>query len=329
MQLEEVQEGSQGAWFFAPACERFQGEELVTRARPGRRFVELAQEFENLGYVYSICNEDWSPAVEDLSKLIAENLCGSCYPKPLPYDPVAHTSICDMWIEYIDQGSCPSGLEQVAPPETFVDAENVQHVRLFCEVPKIPTPLECSEAVQSGACNAGVGWYYCENLLNEDYNEACQDGLDNDGDGLSDCDDDECQGCAVCGGDGVDCHKDYCKYDVRLTEGTKQLVWGHAVSIACPVQYFSDDPNCREDSHAVCNDGVDNDDNGVWDCTAVLGGEQRHDADFACCPMHVDDENNCVIEPAAFEICAMTAVEPSDACRLHANVLQCVPPWSW
>jgi len=326
MQLVEVQEGAQDAWFYRPACERYEGDELVTKARPGRRFVELAEEFGSLGYVYSICNEDWSPAVEDFAKLIAENLCGDCFPKPLPWDPLTHTATCDVWVEYVDEPACPDGLAPAAL-ETFVDAADQAHVLRACELPKIPTSLECSDAIGSGACQAGVGWYYCENMLVEDFNEACEDALDNDGDGRVDCEDDQCQACTVCGGNGVGCEK-RCKYDVRLTEEARMLVWGHGLNIVCPMLSTPDDPNCQERSTAACNDGTDNNGNGVWDCDTVLAGEERHDADFDCCPMHVDGENNCVIEPEAFEICEMTAAEPSDACAAHAMLLQCVPSWS-
>jgi len=48
----------------------------VTSAEPGRRFVELAQDFGENGYIYSICNEDWSPAMKDIARRIATILKG-------------------------------------------------------------------------------------------------------------------------------------------------------------------------------------------------------------------------------------------------------------
>jgi len=42
-------------WFFRPACTRTVGDDEVTRAYPGRRFVRLAQKFGEQGYVFSIC----------------------------------------------------------------------------------------------------------------------------------------------------------------------------------------------------------------------------------------------------------------------------------
>lgn len=91
--------------------------------------------------------------------------------------------------------------------------------------------------------------------------------------------------------------------------------------------YTGEDPNCQENTALACNDGVDNDGNGVWDCARVITGDDRHDADFNCCSMHVDDSNDCVIHDKAHEICSMTTSEPSDACRLHARALECIPPW--
>ena len=57
----------------------------------------------------------------------------------------------------------------------------------------------------------------------ENFNEACdpsQDNLDNDGDGLFNCDDPDCLVCTVCGGTGVGCAKT-CKYVVQLTDEDK------------------------------------------------------------------------------------------------------------
>jgi hypothetical protein len=60
---------------FAPACERYDDDgKEVTSARPGRRYVKVAQHFGSSGYVYSICNEDWSPAMKEIARVIAENV---------------------------------------------------------------------------------------------------------------------------------------------------------------------------------------------------------------------------------------------------------------
>ncbi len=61
-------------WHFAPACERVVGNTVVTSARPGRRYVQVAQEFGCASYIYSICNEDWSDAMTEIARLIANCL---------------------------------------------------------------------------------------------------------------------------------------------------------------------------------------------------------------------------------------------------------------
>jgi hypothetical protein len=69
MQFTEVLvENSQGilTYYWETSCERG----IVTAAWPGRRYVELAQTFGESGYVSSICNEDWTPAMNDIAEMI-------------------------------------------------------------------------------------------------------------------------------------------------------------------------------------------------------------------------------------------------------------------
>jgi hypothetical protein len=68
MVAEVIQEND--AYFFQPACQRYEGETLVTKARPGRRFVRTALEFQEYGFVYSICNDDWVPVMDSFARLI-------------------------------------------------------------------------------------------------------------------------------------------------------------------------------------------------------------------------------------------------------------------
>jgi hypothetical protein len=72
MALEVVQENEVN--YFKPACERYDGEQEITRARPGRRYVELATELGENGYVFSICNADWTSAMQSIAGMIADEL---------------------------------------------------------------------------------------------------------------------------------------------------------------------------------------------------------------------------------------------------------------
>ena len=60
---------------FQPACTRTDSAGIeVTSARPGRRYVKTAMEFGRNGYVYSICNESWRPAMRDIAEMIARQM---------------------------------------------------------------------------------------------------------------------------------------------------------------------------------------------------------------------------------------------------------------
>ena len=74
MQLElatfETPDGYQYT-HFSPACSRIEDDVEVTTARPGRRYVEVAQEFGENGVVASICNSDFSPFMLRLAQNLA------------------------------------------------------------------------------------------------------------------------------------------------------------------------------------------------------------------------------------------------------------------
>lgn len=57
---------------FVPACTRIAEDVEVTNARPGRRFVRVAQDFGKYGFVYSICNSDWREAMRKFAEMIVE-----------------------------------------------------------------------------------------------------------------------------------------------------------------------------------------------------------------------------------------------------------------
>ncbi len=61
-------------WYFENACTRG----TVTNAKPGRRFVDLAVNyFGQMSYIYSICNADWTPALNDLSEMIGNTIAAN------------------------------------------------------------------------------------------------------------------------------------------------------------------------------------------------------------------------------------------------------------
>lgn len=345
MQLVEVVElnsAGQEAVYFRPACTREVGGEEVTKALPGIRYVELAnEEFQRMSYIYSICNEDWSPAMEEISALIASNLAGTCYPKPLDWDPAERTAKCDVVVELLNQEECPSEFDDEDPVivETE-DEEGVEQTNVLCTLPKIKANRDCA-AVDESALEDEFGWYYCENKSREDFADACSDDLDNDLDGDVDCDDSECEICQVCG--GTDACGGLCRYMVQLTPEAESEVQGLAISVQCIQQFSFEDPNCQEDTAKSCDDGLDNDGNGVWDCEDDFEAETPHAADANCCPMvkctqkMIDDAGNddpchglskgqCGIESRAAEICDFPDNGYPGACVAASSLLQCSLP---
>ena len=69
MQFVETQ-GTSDSWSFEPAC----AVPSAYYGYPARRLVELAGMYGELGYVTSICNTDWSPAMSEIGEMICARL---------------------------------------------------------------------------------------------------------------------------------------------------------------------------------------------------------------------------------------------------------------
>ena len=281
---------------FTPACTRSEGGTMVTSAVPGRRYVTLAADFfHKNGYVYSICNRDWSPAMEQVAALIASQIGGTCYDKPLDWDAVNQVAKCNVVAEFDNQDSCPFDLAEGDEPTTETSADG-ETTNIFCPLPKLAMTLDCADGDKP---DDQFGWYYCQNLSTEDNDVACADGIDNDGDGNTDCDDSLCMPCKIACADQNNnpaaegsCDGD-CKYNVSITDEAKNVLTGAPVTVQCLQQFSFEDGNCQEDSEKACNDGKDNDGNGIYDCMNVASGEDAHLADPHCCPMIKEDNGDC------------------------------------
>jgi hypothetical protein len=322
---------------FKPACTRLDegtGDE-ITSARPGRRYVEVAKLFKDNAYVYSICNEDWGPAMERIAAIIARQMAATCYPKKLEWTKVSSAkraeldcpncgeARCDVVVE-IDfdikknqKYECPDvyyeGLS-TSEKNAYLARKEVQDVtsggsvtakKLYCPLPKIPAPKDCSEAGSfvKEKFKERVGWYYCE-TEGENFEDACQDNADNDGNGAIDCEDGGCKDCVICGGEGITCTADKCSYGVELTQKAKDETTGRFVNVQCLQQFRFEDQNCQEDSKNACNNKKDDDGNGVFDCDDTLddpNASNPHQADSNCCPMN-DPDKNKVCQPRISEI---------------------------
>ena len=197
---------------------------------------------------------------------------------------------CDVVVELIDEEECPDGFEEEPPGlQEYTDDQGNDRTRIACALPKWSAPRDCA---QMEAQPNQQGWYYCENAV-----EAVEES------------------------------PDLCRYEVQLTEPTKELIRGSAVSIQCMQQFSFEDDNCREDSVEICSDGVDNDGNGVFDCFTKKDGDDAHFAEPACCPMTMGEGKVCIIDEEAYGICVGSSPsQPSDSCRAAADLLGCTIP---
>lgn len=346
---------------FQPACERRRGNTAVTSARPGRRYVQVAESFGSNGYVYSICNQDWSPAMKDIAQVIAQNVTRQCYTDRLEWTLLdenntrdakllgKHKDVCSggkcgvakceivVTFEYpieADLG-CPAefgltdgDMAQIVR-ETLKDSDgNPVRVKVHCPLPKLPSPIDCTKAFEEYGDSAETGWFYCENAR-ENYEETCSDKFDNDGDGSTDCSDDECADCIACNGTGVTC-QDSCRYGVELTQEAKKFARGKLIAVQCIQEFSFEDTNCRENTPESCNDGEDNDGNGQFDCIDTISNPEHesveldgyHFADPNCCPMDVEN-GKCKVHEKALANCGGDSPSEIDACIAAATINRC------
>jgi hypothetical protein len=348
---------------YVPACTRMSGDVEVTSARPGRRYVQVAANFEKNGYVYSICNSIWDKAMEQIAEIIARQISATCYPKQLDWNLLAlkdreqlgcskcGEARCDVVVEIrrdVDapEGtSCPeefyTGLDD-AEKKRYMNRKEVQDItndsgaveakKIICPLPKIPTPKSCSEAGSwvNENYQDRVGWYYCE-TEGENFQNACEDTYDNDLDGFVDCADDDCADCTNCtGGTGVNCPSDKCSYGVELTQTGKDVTTGFMINVQCLQRFRFEDQNCMEDSPSSCTNKEDDDGNGVWDCWSTINDPEAakpHIADSNCCPMVVGTGNICEPDEAKIKKNCKTDVPwyEVDACQERYKELGCTP----
>ncbi len=279
---------------FKEACMRFDAEgEEVTGATPGRRYVKVAQDFGDNGYVYSICNANWSPAMEKIAELIRDKTKGSCFDRALEWDPATETAKCDVFLKYRFETAglpCPAELEAAEGSvirKTVSDGGDFSYELVSCPLPKLPAPLACSEALAAvGEKPETLGWYYCKNDEQDDRS---------------------------------------CRYRVELTEQAQVAAMPTVgVEVRCLSEFSFEDENCQENTNASCMDDRDNDGNGVWDCEDTPG---VHEADPNCCPITKDAGGTCRVDAAAVaKICQVdpqTSEDLPGACLRAMVTLGC------
>jgi len=137
------------------------------QAYPPRRFLEVAKGFDKNAVVYSICADNYAPALNTLIDRIAEKLKGNCLPRQLIPDDQGFVH-CDVF-ELLAKGEtkCSKARGHVdAKPEPHLVKEQKQVVsRLGCRMDQVPVLDQKPSASKTG-------WYY------DDFGEGLDECLD-------------------------------------------------------------------------------------------------------------------------------------------------------
>jgi len=145
----------------------------------------------------------------------------------------------------------------------------------------------------AGSCdreeNTVLAWMEseCPDCKADDEAGLCSDGLDNDEDGLTDCQDSDCKGIGCCARLGVEDTDDFCN-DGCDNDGDGYMDCSdHSCSKTAAVTVCKSAVKEPEDNPAACSDGIDNDWNGYFDCN-----------DFSCStstkvPFCEGNDGNC------------------------------------
>jgi hypothetical protein len=320
LDIQEFDDEGRPSGHIQPACVRYEdgapNSKILTEARPGRRYVQLAREFGDRGYVFSICNPDWSPLLMDaVPRLLVAEHCGACYTEPIAWDPVQRVADCEVLIDFSypepDQ-NCPEPLvtawiEQnkgkgqkdydamVRRERIYDKAKKFVSETVQCPLAKIPVDLSCAQAVEELGPDIArkMGWYYCEDYRNN-----------------SDC-----------------------RTVVTLTNEARYAAGGRAIWVQCSQPSSSKNAKCQEATVDACWNGIDDDGNIAFDCCQnrpdvaptsevcdIDQGTNYHLADPNCCPMTVSEDYLC--EPD-ISICGGGPGNWPDACLEAARRLGC------
>jgi hypothetical protein len=86
-------------------------------ADPPVRIAELVYSFGDNGVLASICQEDWTDALQEIARMIQQHLGTGCVDVPDGVDPAADCRL----IEVLDDGT-----ERVVPPTDWIVAAGAE-----------------------------------------------------------------------------------------------------------------------------------------------------------------------------------------------------------
>lgn len=143
--------------FLTPVCVKRNAQgQVEERAYPGRRYIEVAKGFPQGSGIYSICRDDFGPAVGKIIDTIARKLRGGCLPRRLtPND--------DGLVQCEVHALLPKGEKRCDPDKGLIGKPIERQVgtgaktdrRLACKIAQVP--------VRSGKLDTtkvAQGWYY-------------------------------------------------------------------------------------------------------------------------------------------------------------------------
>ncbi len=137
-----------------PACGSDMNE--LGRAYPGRRYVEVAKGIGENATIYSICEDDYTPALNRVIDIVARQLGAVCLPKPLVRDEKGKVKCQVVWElpgPTASHGSAPTAcaergfLRPTDPPSSSPDTGGA-----ICVVDQLK--------VTGTTVEQGDGWYY-------------------------------------------------------------------------------------------------------------------------------------------------------------------------
>ncbi len=141
-----------------PVCQ-LDGSTPLEKAYPGRRHSIVAKAFGDQGVIYSICNNDFSPALNTLIEKIAAKLKGNCLPRKLTRTDNG-TVNCQVYelLPKNDDSKCSSDYGLTGEPVNRRVIENGKPVtRRACQMNQVQVTGSGSAARAKADAK---GWYY-------------------------------------------------------------------------------------------------------------------------------------------------------------------------
>lgn len=164
-QRDPVRDATSQPPFNTPSCAN--PDDPTEVSWPARRIVKVAQGFGDNGVVYSICANDYAPALDKLIERIASKLKGDCLPRQLipGTDGLVKCHVSELLSQGMSQCDPARGHVGRANPRKVI--ENGKEVtRLACEISQV--------AVLDQTVQTGTGWYY--NDFTDDLKADCPAG---------------------------------------------------------------------------------------------------------------------------------------------------------